>query len=154
MEPLEGRVVPATISVLNTNNDGAGSLRAAIDQANMDPAQDTIDFAPAVTGTITLSSALPDLSTSIILSGPGASALIVTRSSAPGTPGFRIFSVPTGAEVTISGLTITGGLADNGGGVSKSMLHIPLRCRLARATKRGRRGGARAAGGRYERVEA
>ena len=34
------------------------------------PGPDTITFAPAVTGTITLSSALPDLSTSIILTGP------------------------------------------------------------------------------------
>src|SRR5690348_9903749 len=73
IEPLEGRVVPATITVLNTNDSGPDSLRAAIAQADMDTAQDTIQFAPAVTGTITLLSALPDLSTNILLNGPGAS---------------------------------------------------------------------------------
>ena len=101
--------MPATITVLNTDDAGAGSLRAAIEQANLDPAQDTIEFAPAVTGTITLLTALPELSTDIILSGPGASALAVARSAAAGTPEFRIFTVAAGAEVTISGLTITGG---------------------------------------------
>ena len=64
------------------------------------------------TGTITLLTALPDLSTDIIVSGPGASALAVARSAAAGTPEFRIFTVTAGAEVTISGLTITGGRAD------------------------------------------
>src|SRR5947209_6660874 len=86
VECLEGRVVPSTINVLNANDSGTGSLRAAIDQANLDPAPDTIDFAPAVTGTITLSGALPDLSTNIRLSGPGASILTVARGSDPGTP--------------------------------------------------------------------
>src|SRR5262245_49712235 len=93
LEPLAGRGVPATITVLNANDSGSDSLRAAIEQANLDAAQDTIEFAPAVPGTITLTSALPDLSTDIILSGPGASALTVARSAAPGTPGFRIFNV-------------------------------------------------------------
>ena len=74
--------MPSTITVLNTDDSGPGSLRAAITQADLDPAQDTIDFAPSVTGTITLLSALPDLSTAIILSGPGSSALTVSRSAA------------------------------------------------------------------------
>ncbi len=119
-ESLEGRVVPSTISVLNTNNDGTGSLREAIDQANTMPGPDTIAFAPSVTGTITLSSALPDLSTNITVEGPGASVLTVARSATPGTPSFRIFTVTAGAEVTISGLTITGGRAVNGGGIDNS----------------------------------
>jgi hypothetical protein len=108
-EPLEGRVVPSTITVMNTHDSGPGSLRAAITQADMDTSQDTIDFAPAVTGTITLLSALPDLTGNTIVSGPGASVLTVARSAAQVTPDFRIFTVDTGAEVTISGLTISGG---------------------------------------------
>ena len=53
------------------------------------------------------------------MSGPGASALTVARSAAAGTPEFRIFTVTAGAEVTIAGLTITGGRAaiDDGGGI-------------------------------------
>src|SRR5438874_10169708 len=37
LEVLEGRAVPATLTVLNANDSGADSLRAAIDLANMDP---------------------------------------------------------------------------------------------------------------------
>ena len=120
IEALEGRVVPAMITVLNTDDSGPGSLREAIEQANLDPAQDTIEFAPAVGGTITLLTALPDLSTDIIVSGPGASALAVARSAAEGTPEFRIFTVPAGAEVAISGLTITGGRATRAAAASST----------------------------------
>ncbi|SIO55552.1 hypothetical protein SAMN05444166_5109 [Singulisphaera sp. GP187] len=119
-EALEGRVVLSTFTVTNTNDDGGGSLRAAIDLANADPAQDTINFAVSATGTIRLRSALPDLTTAIILIGPGASALTVARSADPSTPEFRIFNVTAGAEVAISGLTISGGRvsAESGGGIA------------------------------------
>lgn len=122
VEALEGRLVLSTITVANLDDSGTGSLRAAINQANGDTAQDTIDFAPSVAGTITLKSALPDLSTAIILRGPGASALTVARSAAEGTPKFRIFTVDAGADVTISGLAITGGQVTNsdGGGIANS----------------------------------
>src|SRR3954470_22158275 len=99
VEPLEGRVVPSTITVTNTNDSGLDSLRSAITQANTDPAQDTITFAPAVTGTITLLSALPDLSSDINMSGPGSSTLTVARGTS--TPDFRIFTVDAGAQVTL-----------------------------------------------------
>ena len=120
VEPLEGRVVPATIIVTTAADSGPGSLRAAITQADADGTQDTIAFAPSVRGTITLLSALPDLSGKLILDGPGARVLTVARSAAVGTPAFRIFAVPAGAEVTISGLTIAGGSAGSGGGISNS----------------------------------
>jgi hypothetical protein len=116
-EPLEGRVVPSTITVMNTHDSGPGSLRAAITQADMDTTQDTIDFAPSVTGTITLLTALPNLTGHTILSGPGASALTVARSAASGTPDFRIFTVNANAQVTISGLTISGGRSAFAGGI-------------------------------------
>ncbi|MEL6047525.1 hypothetical protein AAGG49_23020, partial [Stenotrophomonas maltophilia] len=71
----EGRALLATLVVTNTDDAGAGSLRAAITSAQTDTDQDTIEFARAVTGTIALASALPDLSADVILSGPGASSL-------------------------------------------------------------------------------
>ena len=120
VEALEDRALLSTITVTNTGDTGPGTLRAAIEQANLDAAQDTIDLAPAVTGTITLSTALPDLSTNMIIAGPGSSALSVARSGADGTPDFRIFTVMAGVEVSISGLTITGGRAGSGGGISNS----------------------------------
>ncbi len=116
IERLEGRVVPSTITVMNTDDSGAGSLRAAIEQANVDAAQDTITFALTVTGTISLLTALPDLSAGMNIVGPGPSALTVARSGAVETPLFNIFTVSAGAQVAISGLTITGGLSLGGGG--------------------------------------
>ena len=77
IERLEGRVVPSSITVMNTDDSGAGSLRAAIEQANVDAAQDTIAF--AVTGTISVASPLPDLSAGMSIVGPGPSALTVAR---------------------------------------------------------------------------
>jgi hypothetical protein len=113
--------VLSSITVMNTDDTGAGSLRAAIEQANVDAAQDTIAFAPSVIGTISLSTALPDLSAGMNIVGPGPSALTVARSAADGTPVFGVFTVSAGARVAISGLTITGGLAaTSGGGIANS----------------------------------
>src|SRR5262245_48437464 len=85
LAPLERRAFPATITVMNTNDTGPDSLRDAIDQANGMAGPDTIDFAPGVAGTISLSSPMPTLTFDIDLTGPGASALTVARSAAPGT---------------------------------------------------------------------
>ena len=76
-------------------------------------APNTIKF--SVAGTITLNSALPDLSNTsgvIDIEGPGAASLTVARSSAAGTPDFGIFTIDTNANVQMTGLTITGGLVD------------------------------------------
>ncbi len=102
---LEGRVVPAMIAVTSLADSGLGTLRAAIAQADQDTSPDTISFDPTVSGTITLLSALPDLSADITIDGPGASALTVARSADSGTPDFRIFNVEAEADVTTSGLT-------------------------------------------------
>ena len=109
VESLETRALLATFTVLNTGDTGTGTLRAAIEQANLSPAQNSITFAPSVSGTITLTSALPELTSNISISGPGPSTLTIARSTAPGTPAFRIFYVAAGQDVTISGLTMTGG---------------------------------------------
>src|SRR5262249_30439476 len=95
-----------------------GDLRYCITQANHTTGDNTIKF--GVTGTITLNSALPDLSNTsgtTDIDGPGAKKLTVARNSAAGTPAFRIFTIDTGTTVDISSLTITGGLATQGGGL-------------------------------------
>ena len=73
---MEGRTL-LSILVSNAGDSGTGSLRAAIEQANATP--DTITFAPSVTGTIVLSTALPDLASNMVISGPGALVLTVAR---------------------------------------------------------------------------
>ncbi len=112
--------IPKTYTVTSLADSGPGTLRAAITQADQDITFDTINFDPSVVGTITLASALPDLSQTLTLDGPGASVLTVARSGASGTPAFSVFTVPTWAAVTISGLTVSGGNDDSGGGISNS----------------------------------
>ncbi len=109
VERLERRELLATLMVSTLADSGPGSLRAEISQGNVDTSPDTITFGPGVVGTIVLVSPLPDLSATLSIMGPGSSALAVARSSAFGTPSFRIFSVAQGARVVMSGLTITGG---------------------------------------------
>jgi len=55
---------------VNTNDAGPGSLRQAILDANGNSEPDVILF--AVTGTITLVSALPAITEDLTIAGPGA----------------------------------------------------------------------------------
>ena len=117
LERLEDRALLSTFTVNSLGDTGTGSglsgdLRYVITQVDQTPGDNTINF--AVTGTITLNSALPDLSNTTGLTdieGPGAASLTVARSSASGTPDFRIFTVDAGVTVRLSGMTIAGGNA-------------------------------------------
>ena len=125
IEPLEGRALLSlttwTVNSLGDTGTGSGTsgdLRYVITQADQTPGDNTINF--AVTGTITLKSALPDLSNTtglMDIEGPGASSLTVARSSASGTPDFGIFTVDANVQAQLAGLTITGGLDGSGGGI-------------------------------------
>ncbi|MBS0570240.1 MAG: hypothetical protein JSS28_06520 [Proteobacteria bacterium] len=130
----------ATYAVGNLNDSGAGSLRDAIAQANANPGADTITFASNVTGTITLTSGSLVINDDVTIQGPGASVLTidgnasVPRASKPANYGFygndivingggsggqgRPGATLAASSVTISGLTITGGRATNGGGIA------------------------------------
>lgn len=129
---LASPVQAATFEVTNTNDSGDGSLREAITSANANGDPDTIEI--SATGAVMLESALPDLTTGMDIVGPGADRFTVKRSEAPGTPEFRIFIVDEGATVSISGLTITKGVAAcevfsyrcHGGGIANLKAHSPL----------------------------
>ena len=90
------------------------TLREAINAANARAGEDAILFAPGVTGTIQLASALPALSENVEIQGPGADLLTVRRNTG-GT--YRIFTVNAGIAVSFSGLTIANGNASLGGGI-------------------------------------
>src|SRR5437764_14496259 len=77
----------ATVTVTNTNDSGAGSLRQALTIANDG---DIIGF--AVTGTISLTSGELVIDKNIIISGPGPGLLTVARSQQAAA--FRIFNIP------------------------------------------------------------
>jgi len=130
LEPLEGRALLSltTWTVNSLGDAGAGSgnsgdLRYVITQADKTTGDNTINF--SVTGTITLFSALPDLSNTtglMDIDGPGASSLTVARSSASGTPNFSVFTVDSNVTASLTGLMISGGWggysAIYGGGIS------------------------------------
>jgi hypothetical protein len=108
LTPLEERTLPSSITVLNLNDHGAGSLRAAIASGD-----DTITFAKGLHGTIKLTSGELLITNSVTITGPGAGKLSVS-----GNNSSRVFELATGLNVTISGLTITHGRAlDTGGGI-------------------------------------
>ena len=103
----------STLVVVNNNDSGPGSLRQAITDANGNPAPDVITFAPGVTGTINLHSALPTLGAGLDIAGPGAAQLTVRRDTGGD---YRIFTLISGTA-RIAGLTIANGSEGSGGGV-------------------------------------
>ena len=84
----------ATITVTNTNDSGAGSLRQALSDGNNG---DTINF--AVTGTITLTSGELLVDKSLTISGPGIATVAVD-----GNTTSRVFHIGSGKTVSIFGL--------------------------------------------------
>ncbi len=106
--------------VYSTADSGGGTLRSAI--TNADRAGGSV-VAFTTNGIIELASALPDITRSVQVLGPGANTLTVQRSTVPGTPAFRIFTVdaatPAIPDVTVTlwGLTIANGQASSGGGI-------------------------------------
>ena len=92
------------ITVTNTNDSGAGSLRQAIADAN----GHTINF--AVTGTIILTSGALVIEKNMTITGPGADQLTIS-----GNDSSRVFSISS-VTVTFSGLTITNGKTSSSGG--------------------------------------
>ncbi|MCA1622625.1 MAG: carboxypeptidase-like regulatory domain-containing protein [Acidobacteria bacterium] len=115
----------ATYTVINTNDSGAGSLRAAIISANSTADNDTINFAIPASScsvcTITLTSgelAVNSASTAGTLTITNTTGASNLRISGNGTS--RIFAVNPGGNLTISGVTITNGGTTLGGSISGS----------------------------------
>lgn len=101
----------ATITVINTNDSGPGSLRQALVKANDG---DTVNFDSSLNGQrITLTSGQLNVDKDVIISGPGAKNLAVD-----GNAQSRVFSVNPGKTVTIDGLTVANGSSEfYGGGI-------------------------------------
>lgn len=119
----------ATITVINKNDSGTGSLRQAIASAG---AGDTVTFQPSLTGTIVLTSGELLINKTLTISGPGSARLMISGNSAS-----RVFKVSNGTkvgpEVTLSGLAINEGfVAGNqvnsrgGGGILNDYGNVAL----------------------------
>ena len=105
----------ATFNVTNLNDNGAGSLRQALADAEALAGADTITFQAGLTGTITLTSGHLYIADSVDIQGPGPAVITVD-----GNNNGRVFYLYNGdalIDVTISGLTVTGGNAGQGGGI-------------------------------------
>ncbi|MBR0345759.1 MAG: hypothetical protein IJI03_10920, partial [Rudaea sp.] len=97
----------ATVVVTSLSDNGAGSLRNAVTNANNG---DVITFTSGLTGTISVLSTLP-VTKNVTITGPGAAALAIDGGNSVG-----VLSVAAGTTVSISGLTITHGNAGAGSG--------------------------------------
>lgn len=103
-----------TYTVSNTDDDGAGSLRQALSDANANPGVDEIHF--SVAGTLVLLSNLPNITDPLTIDGTTAPGYVA------GTPSFVIetsfdgFFALEPITLTIKGLALqqSGGLAGNG----------------------------------------
>ncbi len=121
LEALESRTLLSvftvdrlTDSAFGQGSGQAGDLRYCIQNAVNDG--DVIAF--GVTGTIRLGAALPDLTHSLNIAGPGADLLTVS-----GDHVTRVFNIAAAVSVAISGLTIADGqvgIGVNGGGIDNA----------------------------------
>ena len=98
--------------VTNTADSGPGSLRAAIVAAEAHEGFDTIPI--EIGGTIGLEAALPSINGQLSLIGPGSGSLTIRREAATR---FRIFSIGPEAKAALSGLAISNGVEELGGGI-------------------------------------
>ncbi len=122
LEALEDRTLPSTFTVLNLNDSGQGSLRAAISAADLNPGADSISFAKGLHGTIALTSGELRITDSLTINGPGANRLSVSGSDTS-----RVFNASTGLNVTISGLTVVHAFAlEEAGGILNQGSNLTL----------------------------
>ena len=141
----------ATFNV-NSNNDGPANacdatctLRDAIEAANADAAEDLITFAPTVTGSIELDPGEGELpiEAATVIRGPGAEALTVEAFSSS-----QLFDVDVSTvgasydDVSISGLTLRGGLDPSGGAFDAENSDVTIDALVLRQNEADNIGGA------------
>ena len=92
---------------------GHVSLREAVDASNTNPGTQTIMFDDVLSGqTITLAGTQLELTDNVTIAGLGAHSSIID-----GNASSRIFQVNSDVTANISGLTITNGSSNSGGGI-------------------------------------
>jgi RTX calcium-binding nonapeptide repeat (4 copies) len=144
---LPGAALADDFNVTNLSDDGAGSLRQAVEAANADDGADRILFKSKLSGTIELSEQLLLDGGDVQILGPGARKLTV---DAPGDDRAFDFRGDYGgapaSDATLSGLTITGGGGNtNGGGLIAYGADIDMT--ISRATITGNGNAATDRGG-------
>ncbi|WP_287284042.1 Ig-like domain-containing protein [Okeania sp. SIO2G4] len=110
-----GDLIPGNGIVETALGDNIVTLRAAIEEANAFPGENTIEFESSLSGqTITLSNVELDITSNIIINGLGANNLTISGNNAS-----RIFDIQE-STVTINDLAIADGFVfgeEEGGGI-------------------------------------
>jgi hypothetical protein len=109
LEPLEERCNPSSFTAFNVTD-----LIGDINAANAAGGANTITLALSTTFKLTAGELYIAPNDNLSVTGNGDT---IQRSTAKGTPAFRIFEVANGASLTLANLTLQGGLADQGGGI-------------------------------------
>lgn len=101
-----------------TASCSVSSLISAISAANVTPGGGTVGLATGCTYTLTQANnstdggtGLPVITGAVTIQGNGAT---IARSAASGTPAFRLLDVASSGTLTLSALTVSNGLANNG----------------------------------------
>ncbi len=104
-------IVVTTLS--DAESPGETTLRDALAEAESLGGDQTITFAPGLTGTIFLDSGLV-IGSDVDIEGPGASSL--TISGGGSNSSFSVITVSSGVTASLSGLTIADGFTESDGG--------------------------------------
>ena len=124
LPPMTAEALGNIYYVTNANNSGTGSLRTAITSAGIGDVIffNVANFPPDRVTTITLTSALPSVVGGVVIQGylqtsganTGKPAISIARSTATGTPNFRILNALNG--IALVGLEIKNGKSGTDGG--------------------------------------
>jgi hypothetical protein len=130
----------STNSGTNCTGDNTCSLRDALNLANSHGAGDVVTVT-GLTGSITLTSPLPDDTANLNLTGPGANQLTISGAGSSG-----IFNITNPTAVTnITGVTLTNGsnTTSGGGAINNQGSILTLNnCELNNNSATGQQGGA------------
>ena len=100
----------ASFTVSNLNNSGTGSLRQAVLDANASAGADNITF--SVSGTISITSDLPNLAESVSMNGSGQTVTLSASNTS------QVLAINNGVVVSVNALTITNTTGVYGTGIS------------------------------------
>lgn len=121
---IQAPAVSYTVNSLadtNTGSGTSGTLRFCINASNTAGGTNTLSF--SVTGTISLTSSLPDINSNLTIDGPGPSLLTIS-----GNNSVRVVRIQDGHTVTFMDLTIANGNANSlqGGAIDANASTVTL----------------------------
>lgn len=131
LEHLESRLAPAIFAVTTTNDAGAGSLRQALADADVDTKPDKIVFKlPPPTNSVSkikLTSGELTSKGNVTIVGPGAGKLIIDGDNDSRILNVSDFADNTDSPISISGLSLLHGKVADGGGALRSKESLTLK---------------------------